>query len=218
MSLINPLRIHKTLKQGFFKSLGILALALIANPINAAGAILPGESLTLAWDANPEPDIASYRIYIGTESGQYSLYNETLGGAVVTFDVGSLQRGSTYYFAVSAVNGTGLESPLSDELAVVIDTPPLPFGSSIATSGSNGGNGQSLQWSFPRSALGSSPDIVVHQSPDLVNWTIADVVTADAFTSSDSESVSFDWPIQRTGGTMFYRLSARNWLGDSTGP
>jgi hypothetical protein len=186
----------------------ILAFGLIAIPMHAAG-----ESLTVAWNANPEPDIISYRIYIGTESGQYSLYDETASGVELT--VGSLQRGSTYYMAVSAVNSAGLEGPLSDELAVVIDTPPLPSGTRIATSVSNG---QSLQWNFPLTDLGSSPEFIVYQSPDLVNWTIAEVVTADAFTSHDSESVSFNWPIQTTGERMFFRLSARNWLGYSASP
>ncbi len=31
----------------------------------------PGFSETVEWDANPEPDLAGYNIYYGTESGNY---------------------------------------------------------------------------------------------------------------------------------------------------
>ncbi len=218
MSFVNPLRTNETFKYPFVSVVALAVLAWMLSLSGVSGAFSqppPGESLTLAWDEPHDPNIASHRIYVGMASGQLNLYGETGGDSTFSFIIEGLQRGSTYYFAVSAVNNAGLESPRSDELSIVIDTPPLPTGSNLAKSP---GGGYSLQWSFPVSHLTSSPEFFVHRSTDLVKWTVVDVVGAYDFTAWDSNSVGFTWPIPANGGTAFFRLSARNWLGDSAGP
>ena len=73
---------------------------------------------TLEWDANSEENVAGYRVYVGTQSREYS----------VTLDAGnqtqkrvlSLEAGQMYFFAVTAYTADGLESPFSDEVSYTV--------------------------------------------------------------------------------------------------
>ena len=75
---------------------------------------------TLSWTA-PPASITGYRVYHGTSSRSYS---QALGsGAFVdasTYVVTGLQSGRTYYFAVTAIDGTGEESGFSNEVSKTI--------------------------------------------------------------------------------------------------
>lgn len=78
-------------------------------------AALASSSVILAWDANPEPDIAGYRIYSSTVSGNYNATNDV--GNVTTTTLSGLTTGMTYYFAATAYNTSGLESDYSNEIS-----------------------------------------------------------------------------------------------------
>jgi hypothetical protein len=70
--------------------------------------------LTVAWDPNLEPDVAGYRLYYGVASRAYS---QTLDvGASTSATVAGLEKGKTYYFAVTAYSTQGQESERSDEV------------------------------------------------------------------------------------------------------
>jgi hypothetical protein len=71
------------------------------------------QTYSLAWNANPEPDIVSYRVHVGNSSRQYNRVYTTTSPSV---DVSDLPQG-TYYFAVTAVNAAGLESAYSGEVS-----------------------------------------------------------------------------------------------------
>lgn len=200
------------------KSLAVLALGIggfAVVPTNASAVSLPAtlQSVKLAWGAVAQTNLQGYRIHVGTQSGQYTALYDT--GDVITFPVSGLQYGQTYYFAVSAIGSTGLESLLSTELVVNIAPPPLPTGGQLVSTGS----GQSgLQWTFPRSALGSSPEFIVSASPDLVTWTEIDTILPAQSTGGDALNLQFSWPMQVAGSQRFFRITARNWMGSSTAP
>ncbi|MBL9135107.1 MAG: tandem-95 repeat protein [Verrucomicrobiales bacterium] len=82
------------------------------------------QGVRLAWDPNPEPDIAGYKVYRGSASRAYTSVDEV--GNVTSFDPAGLSTGVTYYFAVTAVNLQGMESPFSDEVSVTPSNDPLP--------------------------------------------------------------------------------------------
>ncbi len=82
----------------------------------------------LAWDANPETDIAKYQLSYGTSPGQYTQVKEV--GRDTRTLVTNLEAGRTYYFAVSAVNYAGMQSDLSAEVSY--QTPPLYFNLNLA--------------------------------------------------------------------------------------
>lgn len=72
-------------------------------------------SVTLAWDANIEPDLAGYKMHHGLESRKYTTRIDV--GNVTTSVVNKLEEGVTYYFAVTAYNTSGLESDYSNEVS-----------------------------------------------------------------------------------------------------
>ncbi|MEO8047269.1 MAG: hypothetical protein ABI684_08285 [Nitrospirota bacterium] len=75
-------------------------------------------NVRLAWRGNQEPDLAGYKLYIGTASGIYnfagspvSINNSTNSSAF------NLPKGQTYFFALSAFDTAGNESVLSAEIS-----------------------------------------------------------------------------------------------------
>ena len=170
-------------------------------------------TVNLGWDVVPDAGITGYKIYVGTQSQQYTESYDT--GFQTTFSASGREFGKTYYFVVTAIGSTGLESVISDQLAVTVAPPPLPVGGQMV---SNGSGQPGLQWTFPRSALDSSPAFIVQASSDLVNWTVVDTVLPGQSTGGDAQTLQFNWPVAITGNQKFYRLTARNWMGESTLP
>jgi len=72
------------------------------------------QSVTLAWDPNPEPDVSGYIVYFGNASRNYPYHTNV--GNVTTATVYGLQEGLTYFFAITATNTSGLESDYSNEV------------------------------------------------------------------------------------------------------
>ena len=74
--------------------------------------------MTLTWSANVESDLAGYKIYVGTKSGTYSFPGSPfVTGKVTSYTISNLPKGQTYYFALSAYDSAGNESPLSAEVS-----------------------------------------------------------------------------------------------------
>ena len=71
------------------------------------------QSVTLAWDASPSPEVTAYRIYFGTNAGNYSFV--TNAGLVLTQTV-VLPHSGRWCFAATAVDANGLESDFSNEV------------------------------------------------------------------------------------------------------
>ena len=72
-------------------------------------------SASLSWTADTDPDLAGYKVYIGTQSG---LYNPPITlGTVTTYTAKNLASGKTYYFCVSAFDNAGNESLCSSEVS-----------------------------------------------------------------------------------------------------
>ncbi len=112
------------------KSIQILALATAGFSLAHAGTT----AVTLAWDANPETDIAGYQLMYGTSPGAYS--NVINAGTNITAPVSGLTEGATYYFAVFATNQAGLQSPPSSEVSYVVPAATPVNNSPVATSSS----------------------------------------------------------------------------------
>ena len=74
--------------------------------------------MTLTWTANRESDLAGYKIYVGTASGTYSFPGSAFViGNVTSYTISDLPKGQTYFFAMSAYDSAGNESPLSAEVS-----------------------------------------------------------------------------------------------------
>jgi hypothetical protein len=217
MQTLNPVLTAATPKQLLLKTFGIVAFisALSIAAITKAATLDPASthSVTLAWDAAPESVVTGYRVSIGTSSGQYTQTQE--GGLATQMTLGGLEFGQTYHAIVTSLGDGGVESEPSTELSFTVQPPPLPLGAQVAFNASGQGM---LQWNFPVAALTSSPEFIIQSSPDLINWTVVETVSADQPGVEEGGLMNFVWPLPVMGSQMFYRLTARNWMGESTGP
>jgi len=86
-----------------------------ASSTPVAVTVSNNSQLTLAWDANVEPTLAGYKLYVGEASG---VYGSTIDvGNVTSVTVTTLQAGHLYFFAVSAYDQAGVESGFSNEVS-----------------------------------------------------------------------------------------------------
>jgi hypothetical protein len=117
-----------------------------------------GASLTLAWDPNPDANLAGYKVYYGTASGSYSIVVDV--GNWTSLTISSLEAGKTYYFAATAYAASGEESGKSDEIRY--DT-PVPVSSLSSTAqASNGKNSYTINASAgPDGSISPSGNITV---------------------------------------------------------
>lgn len=74
-------------------------------------------SATLSWNLGTETDLAGYKIYVGTSSGNYNYPGSPFTvGRVTSYTITNLPAGQTYHFALSAYDNAGNSSPLSSEV------------------------------------------------------------------------------------------------------
>ena len=119
------------------------------------------EQVTLAWDANTEPDLAGYKVHYGTASGSYTTIVDVHN--VITATVTGLAAGQTYYFVVTAYNAANNESGYSNQVSYSIPapngapaTPATPGGASAAlvnasiafSTSTTDPNGDSLEYRY----------------------------------------------------------------------
>lgn len=74
-----------------------------------------GNTATLTWNVSTSSSVAGYKLYMGTASGVYGPPISV--GNVLTYQVINLQVGTTYYFAVTDYNSSGIESGFSNEVS-----------------------------------------------------------------------------------------------------
>jgi hypothetical protein len=79
--------------------------------------VLQGAQVSLTWDENSETDIAGYRLYYGSVSGQYDYVVDV--GNQTNYTLNGLRAGQTYYIAATAYNTSGYESDYSNEVNTV---------------------------------------------------------------------------------------------------
>ncbi len=94
--------------------------------------VLMGATATLTWNSNTESDLAGYRVYQGTITGQYGPPTDVGLSTTYTVTLPQLTIDQTYYFAVTAYDVAGNESLKSSEASKLvtgipsIDAPPAP--------------------------------------------------------------------------------------------
>ena len=94
------------------------AVATVALPLLLlTPARLEAASVTLAWDPNPEPDVAGYVLFYGTQSGVYTGSVDV--GTHTKYTLLSIPEG-TYYFTVVAYDADGITSNPAVEVSAVV--------------------------------------------------------------------------------------------------
>ncbi len=77
-------------------------------------AVAEGAVIKLAWDPNTESDVAGYKVYYGTSSGNYEKAVDI--GKTTEYLISGLTKGQTYYISVTAYDTASNESGFSNEV------------------------------------------------------------------------------------------------------
>jgi hypothetical protein len=85
-----------------------LLLILLSSEVTA-------REVTLTWEANSEPDLSHYIVYWGNKPGLYTSNSGNIGLAT-EYKVVIPDGDQIYFFAVTAVDTSGLESDFSNEV------------------------------------------------------------------------------------------------------
>lgn len=94
----------------------------VATSLSGMGTAPPQHSVSLGWTASTST-VAGYNVYRGSQSGgPYVAVNSGLDASTSYTDT-SVQAGQTYYYVVTAVDGSGNESVYSNQAQAVIPTP-----------------------------------------------------------------------------------------------
>src|SRR5262245_54728998 len=79
------------------------------------------QTIKLAWDPSPDSSVAGYNIYRSQQSGVYS--TPVNGSNIITttsFTDSGVHSGTTYYYVVTAVNTSGVQSGYSNEVLATV--------------------------------------------------------------------------------------------------
>jgi subtilisin family serine protease len=179
-------------------------LVLADAPGAPALSATPGDTtVDLAWTA-PDPGtspISAYRLYRGTTSGGESLVAEF--GDVQTYQDTGLTDGTTYYYAVAAVNATG-EGLRSNEVAARPMPPPSVPDAPVL--GGAAGDGQAvLCWSPPFDGGAQISGYRLYRTTGGVEVG-SDVGAVTSYTDSGAAN----------GSTYDYQVTALNSLGEGS--
>jgi hypothetical protein len=100
----------------FVNSVGS-ALPVSATGVGTAAA---AHKVTVSWAGSPS-SVVGYHVYRGTQTGgPYALISSDSG---LSFADTGVQGGTTYFYVVTAVDGSGIESVYSNEARATVPTP-----------------------------------------------------------------------------------------------
>jgi hypothetical protein len=171
---------------------GALCGALLGLALNSSAFdTLPptSQSVTLAWNASPDPTVVGYNISYGGASGVYT--NTVNVGTNMQFTLSGLTPGSTYYFVTTSYNASGIQSIPTPEVAYVVPGLLSVTGPSVTNLAVN------LQF-----AVASSTSYQLQASSDLRSWS-----NIWTFSSGSTNGViQFSEPFLSAVSARFYRL------------
>jgi hypothetical protein len=82
----------------------------------------PGHAVSISWQASSSPGVATYNIYRATTSGgPYTRVGWRVNGA--SFTDTAVQPGATYFYVVTSVTSSNVESVISPEVKSTVPTP-----------------------------------------------------------------------------------------------
>jgi hypothetical protein len=103
-----------------FQSAGLTKVLAGLVVLSALATTTPAATVTIAWNASTNANVAGYSIYYGLVSRAYT--SSVDAGSNLSQTVTGLIPGLTYYFAAYAYDSEGQESVLSNEISNGVPT------------------------------------------------------------------------------------------------
>jgi hypothetical protein len=178
--------------------------------------------VTVAWDPETDPNVAGYKVYYGTASRSYQYNNDA--GKNTTSTVSNLQTGTTYYFAVTAYNATGIESGYSAEVPYAATTCQYtlsPTSQSIGASGGPASTGVSTQSGCPWTAVSNAlPWLSIPSTGSGTgSGTVSYSVAANSATTSRSGTMTIGgqtFTVNQAGSVQYSLSISKSGTGTGT--
>jgi hypothetical protein len=98
-------------------STSLAAFTITVAPASTSSVTLSWVAPTTNTDGTPLAAVAGFRVYYGTAPGNYSRNLSIASQAVTSIVLEGLESGYTWYFAVTAIAGSGVESAYSREVS-----------------------------------------------------------------------------------------------------
>jgi len=97
---------------------------LLSVPLTGTGLTPLPHTVDVAWSASTTSTLSGYNVYrSGTSGGPYTKISSSLSPTTLLFTDTTPKSGQKYFYVVTAVDVSGLESTASAEVAVTIPTP-----------------------------------------------------------------------------------------------
>ncbi len=161
-------------------------------------------SIRVSWNANTDTDLAGYKVYYGTQSNTYGTPANVTSGT--SYDITSVEAGTTYYTAVSAFDTSGNESAKSTEQSITVpaaDTTP-PTGTIVINFGAASANSASVTLTLSAIDTGGTVTGMKFSNDGLT------------YSSEVSYATSYSWTLSSGIGTktvsVLFKDSAGNWM------
>ncbi|MBJ7357901.1 malectin domain-containing carbohydrate-binding protein [Nocardioides sp.] len=193
--------------------LRVVAVDTTAPAAPGALSATPADSsVSLAWTASADTDVVGYRVYRSTSSPVALTAGNRLTPdplAALAFNDGGAVNGTEYFYAVTAIDGEGNESPASDEdSATPADTtaPSAPVGLTVGA----GDEEATLSWT-PSEAL------------DLDHYNVYQSTSANVLVDEDNlvgevTEATFLAPDLTNGTAYYFVVTAVDDAGNESTP
>ncbi len=199
------------------KFLSFLVLTILFSNLGPPGHCA---QVTLTWDPNSESDLAGYKIYSGTQSGNYQ--NKIDVGNVTTYILNGLTSGPTYYIAATAYNAQGLESGFSNEVIYTVPSCTFaisPSSASFPTSGGSGSVSITTQAGCNWGTSASASWITINSGSGIGSGTMRYTVSPNTgITRSDSLTVAGNVFTVSENGSAAYIITSSAGSGGTISP
>lgn len=103
-------------------SISTSANTSLAVPVSGTGQPTPSHSVVLSWSASTSTGITGYYVYRGTSAGQYAKINPSapVAASQLSYTDGSVQANTTYYYVVTALDSSDIESGFSNSVTASV--------------------------------------------------------------------------------------------------
>ena len=139
-----------------------LVLAVVISLFGFQASAQNGLTATVDWDPSTSTNVVSYNVYYGTSSGNYT-NSISVDASSTSTVISGLDAGTTYFFAVTAVDANFDESDFSPEAYV-----SLPGAPQLITQTGIDGDGNMFMEITTQQTITRAWQIQF--SEDLVNW------------------------------------------------